>query len=49
MQFDPDIEKCIKNPMEIRKFKEPRKSEIIKCMYKFRMKSILKAFGIKEK
>ena len=36
MQFDPDIERCIKNPMEIRQLKEPRKTDVLNFLVKFR-------------
>ncbi len=36
MQFDPDIEKCIRKPLEIRKLIEPRKSQVLAFLHQFR-------------
>ena len=37
MQFDPITEKCIRNPFEIRKLKEPERSEMLKFLKQFRL------------
>ena len=36
MQFAPDIEKCIRKPLLVRHFPEPRRAEILKFLHQFR-------------
>lgn len=55
MQFAPDFEMCIRNPMKVRTLKEPRRSEIINDIRQCRlMKYQMQAYylddtNIKEK
>lgn len=37
MQFDPIAEKCIRNPMEVRKLPEKKKQAMLAFLHKFRM------------
>lgn len=37
MQFAPDIEMCLRDPMKIRTLVEPRKQEVINTLHQLRL------------